>query len=134
MLADPLWSPLKNIPEWLTADLTALETLHWCPEGTVADLIILLDFCIFILDSYHIVILLYFYIIQWFFCYMIKLLYYTCCMSLDCYIVELLSSYIISSIDYYTIKFVYYYIIIMLTLENCFQILKMQTLCVLHAH
>ena len=29
--------PLKNIPEWLTADLTALETLHWCPEGTVAD-------------------------------------------------------------------------------------------------
>ena len=42
--------PLKNIPEWLTADLTALETLHWCPEGTVADIAnILLIYCLYIL-------------------------------------------------------------------------------------
>ena len=32
--------PLKELPEWGIRDrLSSLETLHWCPEGTVADIL-----------------------------------------------------------------------------------------------
>ena len=61
--ARPPVVPLKNIPEWLTADLTVLETLHWCPEGTVADIIILSYYYIIILLYYYIILSLYHHII-----------------------------------------------------------------------